>query len=247
MLLGRLFKKNETVNPGKLPVHIAIIPDGNGRWAKKRGLPRNVGHREGANVFKKVAKYCNKLGIKYLTLYAFSTENWSRPKPEVEGLMALLLEMLRSTDKELKGENIRIKVIGDVARLGGELQREIRRVVDNTGSNTGLTVVFALNYGGRDELLHGVKSLIKDFMQGKLKLSEINEAEFSKKLYTSDIPDPDLLIRTSGEKRISNFLLWQLAYTEFWFTDVLWPDFQEKQVMEAIKVYQSRHRRFGGV
>jgi undecaprenyl diphosphate synthase len=243
----RLKKQLDGIDLTRLPVHIAIIPDGNGRWAKKRGLSRNFGHREGANAIKKIAAYCDDIGIKYLTIFAFSTENWVRPKSEVDTLMSLLLDHLKNAEKEMGGRNISIKVIGDKAGLPIEFQNEIKRVEKSTQKNTGLQLIFAINYGGRDDILHACKETIKSVTQGEISIDKVDLTTITKKLYTKDIPDPDLLIRTSGEKRISNFLLWQSAYTEFWYSDVLWPDFREKNIKEAIEVYQNRNRRFGGV
>lgn len=240
-------KSKDATGSGKLPVHIAIIMDGNGRWAKKRGLPRNFGHREGSNTLKRIVKFCNGIGIKYMTVYAFSTENWNRPKSEVDTLMSLLLEYLKNADKELAGQNIRIRVIGEKTRLNEEIKNEITRVEKSTVDNTGLNLNIALNYGSRNEIVHAAKEIAKDVKLGKLKIEDINENALESRLYTACIPDPDLLIRTSGEERLSNFLLWQLAYAEFWYTDVLWPDFSKEHILEAIKVYQSRNRRFGGV
>ncbi len=247
-LFGRKSKrKGKEIDKNRLPVHIAIIPDGNGRWATRRGMPRSAGHREGANNLKNIVKYCNNLGVTYVTFYAFSTENWSRPKEEVDALMSLLLEFLKNADKELEGSNIRIKVIGDISRLSKELQTEIKRVVESTKVNTGLNLVFALNYGGRDEIVNAVRRIAQDVQGGRLRPEDIDEETFSRRLYTSEMPDPELLIRTSGEKRSSNFLLWQSAYTEFWYTDKLWPDFTEKDMEEAIIDFQNRNRRFGGI
>lgn len=247
-LIDRLFgSKIKQIDKSKLPVHIAIIPDGNGRWAKRRGLPRTMGHKVGSENIKKIVKLCNNIGIKYLTVYAFSTENWSRPKSEVDALMSLLLEYLRNAEKELSGANIRINVIGNIAGLPSELQKEIPRVEELTRKNTGLNLVMALNYGGRKEILCAVKSIVKSVANGDIKMEDINEGVVSEHLYTKDIPDPDLIIRTSGEKRSSNFLLWQSAYSEFWFSEVLWPDFNEKHLLQALEDYQSRKRRFGGI
>lgn len=247
-LINRLFKKKELKNDNNiLPSHIAIIMDGNGRWAKRRGLPRTVGHREGSNTLRKIVVACNKLGIKYLTLFAFSTENWKRPKSEVDALMSLLLEYLKNAENEIGGRNIKIRVFGDKKGLPVEIINQIKRVAISTGKNNGLTLNIALNYGSRDEILHGIKGIARDVAAGTLKVEDISEETFSDRLYTAGIPDPDLLIRTSGEMRISNFLLWQLAYTEFWYTDVYWPDFNETHLMEAIREYQNRQRRFGGV
>jgi len=248
-LLGNIFRKksNAIIDINTLPVHIAIIPDGNGRWAKKRGLPRNAGHREGSNTLKAIVKYCAKLGIKYMTVFTFSTENWKRPKSEVDGLMSLLKEFLKNAENELSGSNVRIKVIGDISVLSEELQREILRVERMTEKNTGLTLNIALNYGGRDEIVFAVRQIGKEIAEGKLSLSDIDSNLISERLYTCGIPDPDLIIRTSGEKRSSNFLLWQSAYSEYWYTNVLWPDFRPDDLKEAIRDYQLRNRRFGGI
>lgn len=230
-----------------VPNHIAIIPDGNGRWAKKRGLPRSVGHREGSMTLKKIVIYCSKIGVKYLTVYAFSTENWKRPQSEVDALMNLLLEFLRNAERELDGSNVRIKVIGDVHGLPEELQKEILRVEKLTSINSGLCLNIALNYGSRLEILNAVKLVAQKVKDNKLSLQAIDEAQFEKYLYTSGTPDPDLLIRTSGEQRISNYLLWQCAYAEFWFTKELWPDVNESHIAEAIKAFEKRNRRYGGI
>jgi undecaprenyl diphosphate synthase len=231
----------------KLPVHIAIIMDGNGRWAAKRGLPRSAGHREGANVLKKIVRECDAIGIKYLTAYAFSTENWNRPKEEVDALMSLLLEFLRNAEKELAGKNIRITVIGDIERLSPEIRKEIERVVNNTSANTGLNLVIALNYGSRCEIAAAAARIAKDVLNGDIKPEDVNESLFSGYLYTKGIPDPDLVIRPSGERRLSNFLLWQSSYAEFWYSNILWPDFSKRDLMEAIGEYQRRNRRYGGL
>lgn len=248
-LLSKIFKKKPRamIDIKTLPEHIAIIPDGNGRWAKKRGLPRNIGHREGSNTLKAIVKYCARLGIKYMTVFTFSTENWKRPKSEVDGLMTLLEEFLRNAENELSGSNVRIKIIGDISVLSEELQREISRVERMTEINTGLMLNIALNYGGRDEIVFAVRQIGKEIAEGKLKLSDIDSRLISEKLYTCGIPDPDLIIRTSGEKRSSNFLLWQSAYSEYWYTNVLWPDFKPDDLKEAIRDYQLRNRRFGGI
>jgi len=231
----------------KLPVHIAVIMDGNGRWASRRGLPRSAGHREGANTLKRIVKECDDIGIKYLTAYAFSTENWSRPKDEVDALMSLLLEFLRNAEKELAGKNIRILVIGDTDKLSEEIRREIKRVVGSTSANTGLTLVIALNYGGRREIAMAAARIAQEALEGKIKPENVDEKLFSDYLYTKGIPDPDLVIRPSGEHRLSNFLLWQSSYSEFWYSDILWPDFSKKHLLEAIGEYQKRNRRYGGL
>lgn len=242
-----LSKKNIEIDKDNLPLHIAIIMDGNGRWAKKRGLPRSIGHREGSNTLRKIVETCSNIGIKHLTVYAFSTENWKRSKSEVDALMGLLLEYLKNAEKELEGKNVRIRVVGNKAGLPKDIQVETERVEKLTGRNTGLNLNIALNYGGRDDIINATKKICEEVLNKKININDIDEKLISRMLYTKDIPDPDLLIRTSGEKRISNFLLWQLAYSEFWYTDVLWPDLREKHVLDAIKEYQSRHRRFGGI
>ena len=250
-LFDRIFNRNSAgitgMDKSRLPVHIAIIPDGNGRWAKKRGLPRTVGHRSGSENIKNIVKFCSELGIKYLTFYAFSTENWSRPRSEVDTLMSLLLEYLRNAEKELDGSNVRIRVVGKISGLPPEFRQEIPRVERLTKNNSGLNLVMALNYGARDEILAAVKHIAREVRDGNVEPEEIDEALISGRLYTAGIPDPDLIIRTSGEKRSSNFLLWQSAYSEFCFTDVLWPDFGERHLTEALKEYQNRSRRFGGI
>ena len=230
-----------------VPQHIAIIPDGNGRWAKKRNLPRSVGHRAGSNTLKKIVIYCDKIGVKYLTIFAFSTENWSRPKEEVDGLMTLLLNYLKNAEEELKGTEVRIRTIGDIKRLPKEFSTEIPRVERLTRNNKGLNLIFALNYGGRDEITQAIKHISKDVREKNIKEEDIDEQLISRYLYTKDIPEPDMIIRTSGESRISNFLLWQSAYSELLFLDVLWPDFSEEDMADAIRDYMKRHRRFGGI
>lgn len=245
--LDRLFrKKKAAADTGVLPVHIAIIMDGNGRWARKRGLPRNVGHREGAGTIKKIVRFCAEIGIKCMTVFAFSTENWKRPKSEVDGLMALLMDFLSNAEKELAGSDIRIRVIGEINGLSKEMQTEIARVENLTENRKGMTLLIALNYGGRNEILSAVRDIAGEAARGRIRPQDIDESMISERLYTSGMPDPDLIIRTSGEKRISNFLLWQSAYSEFLYSDVLWPDFSEEDIMKAIREYQNRNRRFGG-
>ena len=247
-ILDKYFTQKKISEDFKVvPNHIAIIPDGNGRWAKKRGLPRSIGHREGSMTLKKIVIYCSKIGVEYLTVYAFSTENWKRPQNEVDTLMNLLLEFLHNAEKELDGSNVSIKVIGDVTGLPQELQQEIVRVQNLTSVNNGLRLNIALNYGSRLEMLNAVKEIAKKVRDNKLSIDDIDEGKFEGCLYTAGIPDPDLLIRTSGEQRISNYLLWQCAYTEFWFTKELWPDVNESHIEEAIKAYEKRNRRYGGV
>lgn len=237
----------ETVKEQSIPEHVAIIMDGNGRWAKKRALPRIAGHHEGMKVVRKITKLANELGVKTLTLYAFSTENWKRPKIEVDYLMKLPEEFLGTFLPELVEENVRVEMIGYRDSLPAHTLGAIQKAMNETKHNNGLVLNFALNYGSRAEIIDAVKRVLDDYKSGIISEDSINEDTFSNYLMTNGLPDPDLLIRTSGEIRLSNFMLWQLAYTEFWFTDVLWPDFNEQHFIEAVKVYQNRQRRFGGV
>ncbi|NLY42496.1 MAG: isoprenyl transferase [Clostridiaceae bacterium] len=245
--LNLFSRKNISIDYSNLPEHIAIIMDGNGRWAKKKKLPRSVGHRAGANTLKTITEFCDKIGIKVLTVYAFSTENWKRPKEEVDALMDLLLEYLRDAERQLAGKNVVIKVIGDISVLSKEIQEQIIKTEKLTQSNTGLLLNIAINYGGRNELVNAVKNIVKDINEGKISVDDINEQCISNYLYTRGIKDPDLIIRPSGELRLSNFLLWQSAYSEFWFSNIYWPDFKPKDLLNAIRDYQQRDRRFGGV
>lgn len=244
---NNLQERIESVKKQTIPSHIAIIMDGNGRWAKKRALPRVAGHREGMKVVRKITKLANELGVNILTLYAFSTENWKRPKSEVDFLMRLPEEYLNTFLPELMEENVQVKMIGYKENLPKYTKSAIEKAMNSTKDNDGLVLNFALNYGSRAEIVDGVKRILKDYKSGVISEDLINEELFSKYLMTSGLEDPDLLIRTSGEIRLSNFMLWQLAYTEFWFTDVLWPDFNEEHLLEAIEVFQKRQRRFGGV
>ncbi|KAF0995636.1 isoprenyl transferase [Geobacillus sp. TFV-3] len=230
-----------------VPNHVAIIMDGNGRWAKKRALPRAAGHYEGMQVVRKITRFANELGIQILSLYAFSTENWKRPKNEVDYLMKLPEQFLTTFLPELVAENVKVQVIGHTEALPDHTRRAVEKAVEETSSNTGLVLNFALNYGSRAEITAAVKQIAKDVERGMLAPEDITEPLISSYLMTSELADPDLLIRTSGEIRLSNFMLWQLAYTELWFTDVLWPDFTEQHFLEAIAAYQRRDRRFGGV
>lgn len=232
---------------GKLPEHVAIIMDGNGRWAKKRGLPRLAGHRAGIGALKKVVACAQELGIKVITLYAFSTENWKRPHWEVDFLMRLPEEYLQKELASLIEKNIAIRIVGDLNGIPGLTQKAIKQAVEATQQNTGMILNFAFNYGGRAEIVSTVKRISKDVFEGRLQWSEITEKVFANYLSTGSLPDPDLLIRPSGELRISNFLLWQLAYTELWFTRIMWPDFNKMYFLKAIKDYQKRERRFGGI
>ena len=235
------------IDKGKLPVHIAIIMDGNGRWAQKKGLPRVMGHKAGIEALKKTVKSCSDLGIKILTVYAFSTENWNRPQDEVNYLMGLLVEYMRKEVNALHKNKVKIKLLGEADILPGQTRTEIEEAIELTKNNEGLQFNIALNYGGRAEILRACKNLIKDFETGNLDMDSVEEKVFSSYLYTGNDPDPDLIIRTSGEQRISNFLLWQGAYSELVFVDQLWPDFDEAVLHSAILEYQNRNRRFGAL
>lgn len=230
-----------------IPRHVAVIMDGNGRWAKERGLPRTEGHRRGADAVQRTVEGCVDLGIGYLTLYAFSSENWKRPKSEVDALMKLLDRFLRTKLDEMLDKNVRFQAIGRLTDLPPTCQDALHRAIDKTAGNTGLTLILALSYGGREEIVDGVKSLIRHVQAGHLDPAMITPEVFSKHLYTRYWPDPDLLIRTSGELRLSNFLLWQLSYAEFWVTQKLWPDFDRADLEEACAAFARRERRFGGV
>ncbi len=240
------FKKKENAATRVLPRHIAIIMDGNGRWAKKRSLPRSAGHAAGSKNFKSIARYCNKIGLEYLTVYAFSTENWKRPKEEVEGIMNILRDYLRDS-KNFKEENIKVKFIGELSALDEDIIQLIRESEEGSENATGLKLNIALNYGGRDEIVHAVKKIAENLNNGDMKIQDINENTIGENLYTAGMPDPDIIIRPSGEYRLSNYLIWQAAYSEYWFSDVLWPDFKPKHLEKAIDDYNQRHRRFGGI
>lgn len=229
----------------KIPKHIAIVMDGNGRWAKKRGLPTKAGHSTGAATFKTIARYCNKIGVKYLTVYAFSTENWKRSQEEVSGIMNILREYLIDS-ANFKGENIRLHFIGDLSRIDEDIRLLIDNAERDSANATGLRVNIALNYGGRDEITHAVKRIAEQCKADDIQVCDITESVIANNLYTAGMPDPDLFIRPGGEYRISNYLIWQSAYSEMYFTDILWPDFTENVIDEAIKSYSSRDRRFGG-
>jgi undecaprenyl diphosphate synthase len=235
----------EEIDKGKLPHHIAIIMDGNGRWAKKKFLNRIGGHVKGVNAVREVVTACRELGIKVLTLYAFSIENWKRPADEVNALMGLLKEYLLKECEEMVQNNIRLNAIGRIEDLSLDVQTTLRETMKKTERCDGMILNLALSYGGRSEILHAVQGILSDFQEGKVNPEEITIQRFSQYLWTRGIPDPDLLIRTSGEFRISNFLLWQIAYTELYVTDTLWPDFDRKELLKAIADYQSRERRFG--
>ncbi len=235
----------EHIDFNNLPKHIAVIMDGNGRWAKKKGALRIFGHRNAVEAVRDVTEGCGELGIKYLTLYAFSTENWSRPKAEIDGLMELLVNTLKQEIKRLTENQVKLITIGETSHLPTECQKNLAWAIDQTKNNTGLTLILALSYSGRWEIVRAVKALVAGVQEGKVKVEDINEKVFENYLQTSGIPDPELLIRTSGELRISNFLLWQIAYTELYITPTLWPDFRKEHLYEAIWSYQQRERRFG--
>lgn len=231
----------------RMPRHVAIIMDGNGRWAKKRLLPRSAGHRAGASNFRTITRYCSKIGVKYLTVYAFSTENWNRPSEEVGALLRLFKEYLKEALRDFMDENIRVRFIGDVSAFPAELRELIQEVEEASASKTGMVLNLAMNYGGRAEITRAAREFAQDVASGRVKAEDLTEEGFSRYLYTAGQPDPDLIIRPSGEERLSNFLLWQSAYAEFVYFDILWPDFKTKDLDEAIAIYSSRQRRFGGV
>ena len=230
-----------------VPHHVAIILDGNGRWAKSKGMPRNYGHAQGSKNVEKICEEAWRMGIKYLTLYAFYTENWNRPKEEVNALMKLLRNYMKTCLKTAAKNDMKVRVIGDITKLDEDIQKRILELEEATKNNGGLNFQIAINYGSRDEITRAVRTLAEDVKEGKLMPEEVNEACIERYLDTHDIPDPDLLIRTSGEQRLSNYLLWQLAYTEFYFTDVPWPDFSKQELEKAIEQYNRRDRRYGGV
>lgn len=244
-----LFKKNgqEGEPSPALPAHVGIIMDGNGRWAKKRLQPRSAGHRAGAQNFRTITRYCSRIGIKYLTIYAFSTENWARPQDEVGGLLRLFKDYLEEALRDFMDENIRVRFIGDPSAFPPELQALMRRVEEESAMKTGMVLNLAMNYGGRAELVRAARAFGEDVQAGRRAPADMDENLFSSYLYTADQPDLDLLIRPSGEQRLSNFLLWQCAYAEFVFFDILWPDFRTEDMDEALRIYASRQRRFGGV
>lgn len=228
-----------------MPKHIAIIMDGNRRWARNKGLDPKQGHKEGAKTLEKIVRYANKIGLEYITVYAFSTENWKRTEDEVGALMLLLQNYLDDYSKRADSENIRVKILGNISALSEKMQKSIYDCMERTENNTGVTFNIALNYGGRDEILKAVKKIAQDVKEDKIKIDEITEETISNSLYTAGQPDPDLLIRTSGELRTSNFLPWQIVYSEFVFIEKNWPDFEEKDLDEAIEIYQKRNRKFG--
>jgi undecaprenyl diphosphate synthase len=230
-----------------LPRHVAIIMDGNGRWARQRHLPRIEGHRAGAESARAIIRAAGELGIKYLTLYAFSVENWNRPKDEVDALMKYLVHYLKTETAELNKNNVQLEVIGQIYRLPENVQEHLRKAITTLSKNNGLTLIMALSYGGRTEIVEAVRSIASKVKAGELDPADITEQVFAQNLYTRNLPDPDLLIRTSGEMRVSNFLLWQISYTELVVTQTLWPDFRKPQLYAALEEYAQRHRRFGGL
>ena len=229
----------------KLPQHIAIIMDGNGRWAKKRNLERITGHQQGIESAREIVRFCREVGVKVLTLFAFSSENWKRPEKEIQALMDLLKKYLRSESEELLKNDIRLVVIGNINDLPSSVAKVLKEVMDKTKLCEGMILNLALSYGGRDEIIQAIRAIAKEVKHGRLKEEKITEASFSNYLFTRGLPDPDLLIRTSGEKRLSNFLLWQMAYTEIYVTEILWPDFKREDMIRALVDYQNRERRFG--
>lgn len=243
----KIFSKKEQVKDRVIPTHLAIIMDGNGRWAKKRGLPRTAGHTVGASNFRTITKYCSKIGIKYLTVYAFSTENWKRPKDEVSALMKLFKEYLEEALTDFIDENIKVIFLGNKKAFSNEIQDLINKVEKESSVKNGMTLNIAMNYGGRDEIVRASKLLASDVQKGIIDIEDITEELFSSKLYTKDQPDPDLIIRPSGEHRISNFLLWQSAYSEYVIMNILWPDFKTEDLESALDEYALRNRRFGGI
>ncbi len=246
-----IFFRNQEAEPEvdmtRLPRHLAIIMDGNGRWAKNRGLPRTAGHAAGAETFRKIATLCSEMKLEYLTVYAFSTENWKRPPEEVAAIMKLLNNYLKEAIRDMEKDNVRLHFFGDLSPLSDELRRLCRETAEISKRCTGLTVNICLNYGGRDEIVRAARAFAGACVRGERKPEELTEGEFDRFLYSAGVPDVDLVIRPSGELRTSNFLLWQSAYAEYYFTDVLWPDFDRKDLLAALADYQKRSRRFGGV
>ena len=247
MLFSKKKINDFEVDYNNLPEHIGIIMDGNGRWARKRGLPRSAVHREGAKTLEKLTRFAGDIGIKYITYYAFSTENWKRPSKEVESLMKLMTMYLDDYKRLLGGEDIRIRIIGKREGLSEEILRKIEIVENDTKHNSKITMNIAVNYGGREDILNSVKIIADKVEKGLLKPEDITEEDISSNLYTNYMPDPDLIIRPSGELRLSNFLMWQSAYSEFWFSDINWPDFTKDDFLRAISDFQKRNRRYGGV
>lgn len=246
-VIPRMENLKEKIQKGILPRHIAVIMDGNGRWAKKKGAMRIFGHQSAIQAVRDISEGCAELGIGYLTLYAFSTENWGRPKEEIDALMELLVKTIHNELETLQKNNIRLGAIGNLANLPVNCQKELQEAMRKTSANDGLNLILALSYSGRWDIVEGVKKVLKDVKNGEINPDELNPEIFSVYLSTKDVPDPELLIRTSGEMRISNFLLWQMAYTELYITEILWPDFRKKHLYEALNSYQQRERRFGKI
>lgn len=240
-------KQTQGQRDDAMPIHVAFIMDGNGRWAKKRGLPRLAGHNSGTETLKKIVKASQKLGIAYISFYAFSTENWKRPTDEVSGLMKLLVKYIRSEIEDIHSNNIKINVLGNIQTLPEYARVEVVEAIEKTKNNTGMNFNIALNYGGRDEIVSAVKSVAKQVLDGEISVEQIDDTLFQNALYTAGMPDPDLMIRTSGEQRLSNFMLWQMAYTEFIFESCYWPDFSEEVYIAALDKYRKRNRRFGSL
>ena len=247
MLFKKKKEQKQTIDPNNLPRHIGVIMDGNGRWAKERHLPRSAGHKAGADTFEKIVKYCDKIGIKAITAYAFSTENWNRPKAEVDNLMELLYNYLQMAEEKFAGTNIILRVIGDRSALSDKINKAIDHAIEITNGNTGIILNMALNYGGQDEIVRAARIAAEAVKNGEMTPEEITKEFLDKNMYTGDNPPVDLIIRPSGELRLSNFLLWQSAYAELWYSDINWPDFSEKDMERAILDYQKRNRRFGKV
>ncbi|MDR2122506.1 MAG: isoprenyl transferase [Flavobacteriaceae bacterium] len=242
-----MLKKDTAIEEKNIPQHVAIIMDGNGRWAKKRGMMRTLGHQNAIKAVKEAIEFCDEMEIPYLTLYAFSSENWNRPALEVNALMSILSGTIKKESQKLIERGIRVKVIGNTHKLPKDVYKELKNLIDNTQNNKKGTLILALSYGSKEEILDATKKIAEKVAENKISVEDINEDIFNNHLYTQDIPDVDLLIRTSGEQRISNFLLWQIAYAELYFTDVLWPDFNKKEFLKAIEFYQTRERRFGKI
>lgn len=245
--ISNIESSDYNLDMNNIPEHVAIIMDGNGRWAQARNLPRTMGHKAGVETLRRIIKEANNLGIKYMTFYAFSTENWKRPKDEVSALMKLLVQYLKQEINELHENGVVINVLGDISKLPKECRDEIGRAREITKNNKGIVMNVALNYGGRDEIVYAIKGILKDEKEGKINLEDINTDLVNQYLYTAGMPDPDIIIRPSGEQRLSNFLLWQCAYSEFWYSNINWPDFQPEDLRRAIFDYQHRNRRFGGI
>ncbi len=240
-------RKEKELDMTRIPKHIGVIMDGNGRWAKRRGLPRSAGHKRGADILEHLCDYCAGLGIEALTVYAFSTENWSRPQKEIDALMELLYDYLLQVEEKFRGRNMRLKISGDITPLSDKIKEAIHHAEEVTGKATGMVLNIALNYGGRDEIVRATRKVAEDVKAGKIEERDISEEVFAKYLDMPDLPEVDLIIRPSGEKRLSNFMLWQAAYAEFWYSDICWPDFKDKDMAQAIFDFQNRDRRFGGV